>query len=408
MIDLPPDRPALSESSDSSRSFFRDKRVLLISPQPWNHIHVSKHHYALELARRGNTVYFLEPPCDDIRSIQVVRVPGQERIHVVRYRPQFPFKIRFHARPFFDFLIRSLIRQIRKSLGEPIDVVWCFEFNLFSNLRRFGADVAIYHPVDPVSTPHQINVARSADVVLSVSESILSQFEGVNENRWLVNHGLAGDFVELAESRLHETYEPNNPIRAGYVGNLLRPSVDRPVVSRLVEEFPLVEFHFWGPNSGGSTVSESNNFISFLRSQPNVVLHGVRTPTELAREICSIDFFLLAYCKDVTIYDRSNSHKLLEYLSTGRVTISSPIDTYRDKPELILMPDGENNDDLPRLFRHAIRHLPELNASASSRQRIEYALDNQYSNQIDRIASHVQAASQARGNAPRACDKAAH
>ena len=42
--------------------FFSDKRILIISPEPWDHIPVSKHHYARKLAKLGNRVYFLNPP----------------------------------------------------------------------------------------------------------------------------------------------------------------------------------------------------------------------------------------------------------------------------------------------------------------------------------------------------------
>ena len=31
--------------------FFRDKNVLLISPEHWTHLFISKHHYAIELAK---------------------------------------------------------------------------------------------------------------------------------------------------------------------------------------------------------------------------------------------------------------------------------------------------------------------------------------------------------------------
>ena len=41
--------------------FLTDKAILLISPQPWNHVRISKHHYAEALAGHNN-VLFLEPP----------------------------------------------------------------------------------------------------------------------------------------------------------------------------------------------------------------------------------------------------------------------------------------------------------------------------------------------------------
>ena len=39
---------------------FSDKKILIISPEPWGVNHISKHHYALALIKKGNTVYFLK------------------------------------------------------------------------------------------------------------------------------------------------------------------------------------------------------------------------------------------------------------------------------------------------------------------------------------------------------------
>ena len=44
------------------RYALRDRTILLVSPNEWGAMHVSKHHYALELAERGNRVIFLNPP----------------------------------------------------------------------------------------------------------------------------------------------------------------------------------------------------------------------------------------------------------------------------------------------------------------------------------------------------------
>ena len=44
----------------------RNKTILIISPQAWGKMFLSKHHYAIELAKRGNAVYFLNPPGENI------------------------------------------------------------------------------------------------------------------------------------------------------------------------------------------------------------------------------------------------------------------------------------------------------------------------------------------------------
>jgi hypothetical protein len=44
----------------------KNKTILVISPNNWGTMHISKHHYAIELARLGNSVYFLNPPNQEI------------------------------------------------------------------------------------------------------------------------------------------------------------------------------------------------------------------------------------------------------------------------------------------------------------------------------------------------------
>ncbi len=49
------------------------KTILLISPESWGKSFVSKHHYAVELAKKGNIVYFLNPPSDTNQSLKLKR-----------------------------------------------------------------------------------------------------------------------------------------------------------------------------------------------------------------------------------------------------------------------------------------------------------------------------------------------
>src|SRR5260221_8692888 len=225
---------------------FENRTVLIISPQPWDHLLISKHHYALELAERGNLVFFLEPPNPQVSSrVQLREAPQNPRIRIISYRPAFPFVIRFHARPIYDRMILWQIRTLKAAISQPIDVVWSFDFNLFSNLKAFGSRVRIFHPVDPLSQPHHVNVARSADAVFSVSEKILANFRHLNVPRWFINHGLSRPFEEIARNPVVEPPD-GRPRRVGYAGNLMRRPVNRWVLRAMVESNPGAEFHFWG------------------------------------------------------------------------------------------------------------------------------------------------------------------
>jgi len=376
-------------------ALLENQTILLISPQPWDHIHISKHNYAIELASRGNTVYFLEPPdAESPTSVRVDPVPDYPGVHTVRYRPQFPFTLRFHARPVFNWLMLGQIHRILQAIGRPIDVVWSFEFNLFSNLKAFGGELAIFHPVDPVSAAYQVDVARSADIVFSVSENILANFKRIDVPLAFINHGLSRPFANVARSSLGKTRMTDGVVRVGFAGNIAHPPLNRAVLRRMVEDSPSVEFSFWGPSTAAAsqsaeTTREIAEFVDFLKSRSNVRFRGAVSSIDLALQIQQMDCFVTSYSTGSREYDRSNSHKLLEYLSTGKVVVAGRISTYVAHPDFFRMPADDDDSVLPELLKDTLGRLAEFNSEDLQARRREFALDNTYERQVDRIAAKL-------------------
>lgn len=373
-----------------------DRTILVISPNEWGRMHVSKHHYALELARRGNTVYFLNPPRAELEEpVEVAPHPEVPGLHLVTYRPFFPLWIRFRLRPVFDALMRLQVRRLLGALGVGFDVVWSFETNLYSDLTWFRGGLTIYHPVDQVRDAHERRPAESADVLFSVSDEILSSFAGMDVPRFFVNHGVADVFIQEGRRLLGEDLPPFPPLRVGFVGNLLSNQLDREVFTRIVRENPAVEFHVWGPlrleesNVAGVESPEVHEFVRFLESRANVVVRGVVPPGRLVREIPAMHAFLFCSDRRKDPYKGSNSHKILEYLSTGRVVVSSHLSAYERHPGLMEMLHDDSNAGLPELFADSMRGIAELDRPELRRRRIEFALAHSYARQIGRIEERI-------------------
>ena len=67
--------------------FLRNKKVLVLSPQSWGKMRISKHHYALKLAALGNEVCFVNPPLDRSHAADV---KWEDGVQVLSYpRPFF-------------------------------------------------------------------------------------------------------------------------------------------------------------------------------------------------------------------------------------------------------------------------------------------------------------------------------
>ena len=100
----------------------KDKVILIISPQPWYQLFVSKHHYAIELAKYGNTVYFLNPPDASLKERVLIRpadaVPG---LFIISHRVNFPYNIKFHAQSLFHWLMQWQVKKILASIGKTKD-----------------------------------------------------------------------------------------------------------------------------------------------------------------------------------------------------------------------------------------------------------------------------------------------
>jgi hypothetical protein len=115
----------------------KGRRILLISPQPWDHLPISKHHYAEELAA-DNDVTFLEPPGPAGLPVLDIRMhPTLDRLRIATWR-SFTFKVlRFHAYGAYRVAMRRNAAWLTRRLGRP-DLVWCFDFNVFPDLDAFG------------------------------------------------------------------------------------------------------------------------------------------------------------------------------------------------------------------------------------------------------------------------------
>lgn len=370
-----------------------NKKILIISPQPFEGLYVSKQHYAIELARRGNTIYFLEPSLSQGKEfIQIEMLAECPSIKIIRYKAFFSLNLRFHLRFLFDWLMQLQVKKILKNINEELDIVWSFDTNLYASLSWFGAKVRVYHVVDPVKFKHQQLLGTSADIILGVSERILRSFPEVNVPKHFINHGITGAYHQLARDFLESgvPQKSDQVVRVGYIGNLLRGPFNYPVFQKIISNHPSLQFHFWGSDQiSGDSSAESIAFVRFLKEHTNVFLHGLKKPAELVNSLRTMDAFLLAYKFIEGESDQSNSHKILEYLSTGKVVISSFVETYKGMDPLICMTEENKDDALPALFNKVINELNFYNNLSQQEKRIKLALANDYNTHINKIENLI-------------------
>jgi hypothetical protein len=109
-------------------------------------------------------------------------------------------------------------------------------------------------------------------------------------------------------------------------------------------------------------------------------------PSILAKRLNRMDAFLICYDVEKDQSKGTNYHKVMEYLSTGKVIISNNITTYQEMPGLISMvSERQHNNNLPILFREVISNLDKYNSPVAMKQRKEFAAENTYEKQLSYI-----------------------
>ena len=301
----------------------------------------------------------------------------------------FPYIFKFHARRVYYFLIKKHIRDLLKIIGHPVDILWSFDLGNLFPIRYFPEGIyKIFHPVDEPGDQHAIEAASGADILFSVTREILDKYASFHIPSFFVNHGLADEFIiEQPVSNLVE-----RTLNAGMSGNLLRHDLDRETLIQIIEENPNVSFNFYGSylpadsNIGAGTDIETWSFIEKLKSYRQVRLHGVLKTGELAKELHRMDILLICYDIKKDQSKGTNYHKVMEYLSTGKVIVSNNITTYKDQSTLVRMPaDRISNRLLPSLFKETLTHLEQYNSPEYVRQRISFARENSYGKQLNEI-----------------------
>jgi hypothetical protein len=367
-----------------------NQTILIISPEYWGINRISKHHYALELAKRNNTVYFLNPPSIILNNYDISLKKINKNLIIITY------SLYLRGINLLPNIIRKYFHYIQaknllKSIKEKIDIVWSFDPYRFQNLNVFCSILNIYHAVDIHKTKVELDIANNADIILATSDKILERFGSVKKPKFKINHGLAEYFVGDENVQLNGKKDNSNEIfindniKVGYVGNLFYKYLDVKVFKSIIRQNEEVFFYFIGPYEKSNLVGDECNlgFIDFLKNSKNVCLIGPRPSADLPFYLNQLDIFLLCYSGDKNVAEMANPHKMLEYLSTGKAVVSHYVDEYIDYPDLIEM--VESNRELPVKFKEVVRNIEYYNSPIKSEARKAFALQNTYVKQIQRI-----------------------
>lgn len=339
---------------------------------------LSKHHYAIELARRGNDVIFIEPWHPGKILAEVNEHPG------IRLFPWRTFRGLRKIPPMIGRQLsrREMLKISSMSGGIP-DVIWSFDNSRFFDLNVLNENVyTIHHMVDLNQDFELARAASSAKMCLATTQFIDHRLRPYNTNTHNIGHG--------CDLQTYPAWQKKEgKIKIVYAGNLLIPLLDRARILKAVERFDGAEFIFAGAYDAGAVNKrvnkEAKQFVDELRAHENVTLTGPLVGEAYHSLLSSADLFILAYSSDH--YEQvANPHKIPEFLSTGRAIISNVLDSYKDTG-LVEMADDE--ETWMELLGSAIQHVDDYNAPSEQKKRREWAEAHSYQKQVERIESLI-------------------
>ena len=354
----------------------QQKPILIISPEPWSHLFVSKHHYSVELGKRGNKVYFLNPPSNGEIAIKKTKY---ENVSVVDYPGHFK-GLRFLPSFLQKLFIRRSFQQIEKALSVNFDVVWSFDNSVFFNFNALPQRLlTISHIVDLNQDFQTAKAATTADICFCTTDLIMQRLKGYNPNTYKIHHG----YHALSSASVEFVFPGKNKIKACYIGNLSMAYLDWKPLLDAAKNSQSIDFVFVGSEKESETLINDKEELKKLN---NTYFVGRVEPSAIQNILSQADVLLVSY-QEAHHRDQASPHKFMEYFNSGKVIVATYTDEYRDKRHLLEMSD--KNEEYPALFSKVLGNLDYYNSEQKQYERKEFARNNTYLKQIERIEKHI-------------------
>jgi glycosyltransferase involved in cell wall biosynthesis len=355
-----------------------NRKILLISPDSWGVNYLSKHHFAIELSKVGNKVYFLNPPARLNNMMQI-----DINLQIIDFKLTFR-GLRLLPEYISGFLIKKEIEKLEKWLDSEFDMIWNFDSSRFFNLTAVKNKYKIAHIVDWSENFNRRSLCKSSDLCLCTSEFLRVEMAKSNPKTYNIGHGYSTSTYRLDQFEKNEL-ENGFEIKIGYAGNLGIKYLDWDLFYDLIIQNPKVGFYFIGPASTSNlavNMSENLSFTTFKKID-NVFFLGEKAGYKLSAYLSEFDILLLVYKGNQHKEQLANPHKMLEYLSSGKVIVSTWTEEYKDKLDLIEM--VENNSSLPNRFSKVLNNLEFYNNVERQLKRRRFAFENSYEKKIQTI-----------------------
>jgi hypothetical protein len=366
----------------NSKQILRNKKILLISPEYWGINFISKHHYAQTLSERNNVVFYLNPPSGKNNISKI-----NPNLYIIDYKSTFK-GIRIMPSIISGMIIQNEFKRIESISGTRMDIIWNFDSSRFFNLSQIKNTLRIAHIVDWSESFNRELLCKTCDITFCTSDYLVQIMTKSNPKTYNIGHGYAPSDYKLDFSEKQEISDTFK-IKVGYIGNLNIRYLDWEVIYGLIIDNPSIGFYFLGPEgiSNLSKKTSDNLYVNKIKRLHNVVFLGEKSAHKIPAYLNEFSILLLAYKAQRFREQLANPHKMLEYLGSGKVIVSSWTEEYKNNQDLIEM--VSDNREFSRKFREVVKNLSSYNSAGKKSKRINYAMQNTYNRKIQLIEKFI-------------------
>jgi glycosyltransferase involved in cell wall biosynthesis len=239
----------------------------------------------------------------------------------------------------------------------------------------------IYFQVDEDQNFHPQKAAQTADIAFAINSEIFHIVQPHNPQCFLIPHSFQGHLSDLAKKTIagDYTYRRNSgPLQVMYVGNLEHGHINIDLFEKTVKENNHVQFQLIGP------YDPNRPLFKRLQHYPQVRFFGKVPYKEIPGLLDKADALMLVYDSGFT----QSSHKLLEYLASGKAIVSTYMSEYDKDDSLIYW--SKTDEEYLETFRRVLSTIELCNNPELMKARINFAMAHTYASQLDRIEKIIE------------------
>lgn len=337
--------------------------ILLVSTADWsNPFWTNKQHVAVELARLGHNVFYVESqglrrPTATKRDLMRIwrrlrrglNTPRRVAERIWVFSPVvIPFQGSPKVRVLNRWLLNVSLRFWTWRLGVKPSLLWTYSPMTTELFDMSVFDLVVYHAVDDVKeqpgiprdvvAAAEIELSRRADLIFTTAPYLQSMHSRLNPNTHLFSN--VADFAHFNKALAADLAIPDDLARipgprVGFVGAISSYKLDFLLIRDVVLRRPDWSFVFIGDVGEGDPMTDP----SILEGLPNLHLLGPRSYDKLPAYLKGIDVAILP--NRLNDYTRSMfPMKFYEFLAAGRPIVATRLAALQDQQDLLYFADN--------------------------------------------------------------------